>query len=140
MVEGPTYVDVNVFIYWLGRHPIQGEKALSWIKKIEAATARQYVTSTLTVYETLVILAGLTGRTLKDAKFVSQVVNAFTVLKGLSLEPLKKHDLLDALNMMKKYSIDYEDALHLAVATRTRAKNIVSNDKDWDKTPIKRIF
>ena len=29
------YVDVNVFVYWLCGHPTFGEKAKSWIEKIE---------------------------------------------------------------------------------------------------------
>ena len=41
---------------------------------------------------------------------------------------------------MKAYDIDYEDALHLATALRVGAKEIVSNDKDFDKTPLTRVL
>lgn len=41
---------------------------------------------------------------------------------------------------MKKYDLDYEDSLHFAAALKTSVKEIVSNDEDFDKTPLKRIF
>ena len=27
------YIDVNVFVYWLGNHPKYGQEAVNWIKK-----------------------------------------------------------------------------------------------------------
>jgi predicted nucleic acid-binding protein len=39
---------------------------------------------------------------------------------------------------MKEYNLDYEDSIHLAVAQRTNAQEILSNDKDFDQGPIKR--
>ena len=41
---------------------------------------------------------------------------------------------------MNEYKLDYEDSLHLAVAIRTGAKEIISNDKDFDATQIKRTM
>jgi len=41
---------------------------------------------------------------------------------------------------MEEYNLDYEDSLHLTTALRTDAKEIISNDKDFDKTPLKRSF
>jgi len=41
---------------------------------------------------------------------------------------------------MKEYDLDYEDALHLATALRNNVKKIISNDQDFDKTPLKRTF
>ena len=140
MVDKQKYVDVNVFIYWLGGHPTYGEKSRKWIKRIEKAPLREYITSTLTLYETLIILAGLTGRNLKNMEFVEDIVKAFTRLKGLTLEPLKSEDFVQAVELMGKYGLDYEDSLHLAVALRTRAAIVITNDEDWDKTPIPRTF
>ena len=140
MVEDKSYVDINIFIYWLGRHPKLGETAYEWIKKIEESKRKRYVTSTLTLYEALVIIAGLTGKSLKDKAFVERVISSLTVLKGLSLEPLKLEDFIQASELMEEYNIDYEDSLHLSVALRIGAKEVISNDKDFDKTPLKRIF
>ena len=61
-------------------------------------------------------------------------------MKGLTIEPLKPEDFTGATDLMSNYKIDYEDALHLAVATRIGAQEIVSNDKDFNTTPIKRTI
>src|SRR3990170_7857056 len=98
MVDNPTYVDINVLVYWLGKHPEFGETALAWIKKIENSQRGKYVTSSLTIYETLVIIAGLTGKTWKNQALVTDVVNAITRIKGLIIEPLKPEDFTKALD------------------------------------------
>jgi uncharacterized protein len=139
-VETTRYVDVNIFVYWLGKHPKFGETAYNWIQKIEKSSRKEYFTSSLTIYETLVIMAGLSGRNLKDKAFVEEVTNSLTRMKGLTIEPLKPEDLTNATDLMSDYKIDYEDAIHLAVATRIGAKEIVSNDKDFNVTPIKRTI
>ena len=41
---------------------------------------------------------------------------------------------------MEMWKLDYEDSLHLAVAQRVGAQEIVSNDKDFDRTEIKRTM
>jgi len=134
------YLDVNIFVYWLGKHPKFGETAYKWIKSVENASRREYVTSSLTIYETLIIVGGLTGRNLRDEKFVEEVITAITSLRGLVVEPLTGDDVIQALRLMEKYGFDYEDSLHLAVAVRIGAKEIVSNDEDFDKSPLRRIF
>ena len=136
----PRYVDVNVFVYWLGGHPLFGSRAYEWIRKVEKAKRGEYVTSTLTVYEVLVIIAGLTGRSLGDRGFVERVVEAIISLKGLMLTSLGEETLTEASIIMDRYGIDYEDALHLAVALKAGAKEIISDDEDFDRTPLKRLF
>ena len=139
MVE-KRYVDVNVFIYWLAGHPEYGERAREWVRRVEHGGRGEYVTSTLTLYEAAVILAGLSGRSLKDREFLESIINPITSLPGLEIAALREKDLTQALELMEAYSLDYEDALHLAVALREKATTIVSNDKDFDKTPLKRTF
>jgi len=134
------YIDVNVFVYWLGNHPKYGQIAREWIKKIETAQRGEYVTSALTLYETLVIMGGLTGKNLKDKNFVQQVINPITSIKGLTIESLKVEDFKKGADLMNEYKLDFEDSLHLAVAIRTGAQEIISNDKDFDATQIKRTM
>ena len=110
-------------------------------KKIENSSRGEYVTSSLTIYETLVIIAGLTGKNLKDKTFTEKVVNSITHIKGLTIEPLKPDDFTKALDLLKEYNLDYEDSIHLATAKRTNAAEIVSNDKDFDRVKwIKRLW
>ena len=140
MVGVASYVDVNIFVYWLGNHPLFGETAYKWIKKIENAPRGEYATSSLTLYETLIIIAGLTGKSLRDKRLVEEVIDSMTHLKGLLIRPLKPEDLIQAVELMREYDIDYEDSIHLAAALRKGAKEIVSNDEDFDKTKLKRTF
>ena len=140
MAQEKRYVDVNIFVYWLTSHPKFGEIAHQWIKNIEENGGRQYVTSSLSLYETIVIIAGLTGKNLKDNVLMSEIIKALTGIKGLVIEPLKPEDFITAVDLMNDYNLDYEDSVHLAVATRTGAKEIISNDKDFNSTPSKGIF
>ncbi|WP_083756250.1 type II toxin-antitoxin system VapC family toxin [Hyperthermus butylicus] len=41
---------------------------------------------------------------------------------------------------MERYGLDFEDAVHLAVAMRNGVTEIVSNDSDFDSTPLRRVF
>ncbi len=139
MVER-KYVDVDVFAYWLGSHPVFGEKAYRWIKSIERARRGEYITSTLTLYELAVVIAGLKGAFLRDRDFIETIVRALISLQGLEIVSLELQDHVKALELMNSYRLDYEDALHLAVAIRVNAKKIISNDSDYDRTPIERVF
>jgi uncharacterized protein len=134
------YVDVNVFVYWLGNHPKYGQAALDWIKKMETSPRGEYVSSALTLYETLVILGGLTGKNLKNKEFVKHVIDPIMRIKGLVIESLRSEDFKKAADLMNECKLDYEDSLHLAVAIRTGSQEIISNDKDFEITQIKRTM
>jgi len=140
MVGVESYLDVNIFVYWLGEHPTFGEVARRWIKRVEEAPKRRYATSALTVYQTLVIIAGLTGRNLKEQRLVEEIIHSVTDLAGLTIIPLTQKDMIQAASLMKEYELDYEDALHLVAALKSGAKEIISNDQDFDRTPLKRSF
>ncbi len=135
-----NYVDVNVFVYWLGRHPTFGQTAYEWIKRIENSPRGEYATSSLAFYEVTMILAGLTNRSLKDRELVNGIIEPMRSLRGLLIAPLRPDDLAQGAELMEEFDLDYEDALHLSSALGIGAKRIISNDKDFDKTPVKRIF
>ncbi len=140
MAQSKRYVDVNVFVYWLSNNPTFGEVARKWITDIESSPPGEYVTSSLSLYEALVSLAGLADKTLKDKVFTESVIKAIIGIKGLIIEPLKPQDYALALGIMAEYRLDYEDSIHLAVATRTGAGEFISNDKHFNATSLKRKF
>lgn len=140
MVGPEIYVDVNVFVYWLGGHHLFGETSYKWVKEIERSVRGKYITSTLTIYQLLIIIAGLTGKNLKDKGLVESLIDSITGLLGLQIVPLTVEDFSEAKNLMGEYGLDFEDALHLASALRYDVKEIISNDLDFDQTPLKRIF
>ena len=136
----PRYVDVNVFVYWIGGHPTHGQRDLEWVRRIEKAKKGEFITSSLTLYETAVIIAGLLGVSLKDLELTRRIINAITQLSGLDVIELRLEDFQAGLKLMEAYKLDLEDALHLAVALRREASEIVSFDKDFDRTPLPRTL
>ncbi|MEM0385181.1 MAG: type II toxin-antitoxin system VapC family toxin [Nitrososphaeria archaeon] len=92
------------------------------------------------MYQLLIIIAGLTGKNLKDKGLVEGLIDSITGLLGLQIVPLTVEDFSEAKNLMGEYGLDFEDALHLASALRYNLKEIISNDLDFDQTPLKRIF
>lgn len=93
-MEVKRYVDANIFIYWLGGHPVFGDRAHQWVKRIEGASKGEYVTSSLTFYEAVTIITGLTGGSSRDASLVNGVVEPILNLKGLKPVPLTSDDIL----------------------------------------------
>lgn len=100
-MERTIYVDVNVFVYWLGGHPEFGTVAYRWVKEIEKDSHGRFLTSCLTLYELPVILAGLTGRSLKDKEFVEALVNPVISLLGLSIT-LTTADVVTAVELVEE--------------------------------------
>ncbi len=139
MVE-KSYVDVNVFVYWLGGHPVYGARAREWIDAVARSPKGVFFTSSLTFYEVAVMLAGITGRDLNDVWFVKKLASAFRELKGLEVVQLEAYDCVRAIVLMEKFRLDLEDALHLATALRLCARRIISNDADFDRAPLTRMF
>ena len=140
MVEGERkYVDVNVFVYWLTGEKKYLNRAKKWIEEIELRRGKFY-TSVLTIYEVMVIIAGLTGRNLKDNELIETILKALTSLPGLNFVNLEEKDFEKAIELMDKHHLDLEDALHLASALKVGAKTIITNDEDFERADIKRVF
>lgn len=77
---------------------------------------------------------------MKDESLVREVVNAIKNIMGLKIISLDLEDLEIAIEIMQSYKLDYEDALHLTIALKHKVKEIISNDNDFDRTPLKRKF
>lgn len=138
-MAGKTYLDVNVFVYWITDSNEFGEDATHWIKQI-SEKSQEYITSSLTIYETAIVIAGQIGKTLKDTSFINQLNTAFSSLINLDIIPLTAQQLIEAPTLMQEYKLDFEDAIHLNSALDNNATQIISNDKDFDRTPLTRLF
>jgi len=134
------YVDVNVFVYWLSGTGELLEKAKKWVKAIESSIRGEYITSSLTIYELMIIIAGLTGESLRDRRFVTDVFEAISSLNKLGVMPFTKDIIERALDAMKKFDLDLEDAIHYATAVKYHATKIISNDEDFERTNLQRAF
>ncbi|MFQ6074852.1 MAG: type II toxin-antitoxin system VapC family toxin [Candidatus Bathyarchaeia archaeon] len=126
------YVDVNVFVHWLGNDPVYGGQATEIVTRIEKG--ERAVTSSLTLWLVHVLLSSLAERYSEEEFF--EMMEGLVFLR---VEPLLFEDYSRALEHMESYGLDLEDALHLATALRVGVKEIYSNDGDFDRTPMKRV-
>ena len=119
----------------VGNHPNHAKTAKSWSKTWKRLHEVKYFTHSVTLYGNNRYSS---GRNLKDKTFITQVITPITAIKPLTIEPLKSEDFKKAAEIMGNWELDYEDSLHLAVAERVGAEEIVSNDRDFDKSEIRR--
>jgi len=126
------YVDVNVFVYWLGDDRVFGDDATVIVERIEKG--ERAATSSLTPWLAHVALANGTARNYSEEKLLGK----FRELPFLRIEPLTFGDYGSAVGAMRRYRLDLEDSLHFAVAERLGIREIYTNDRDFEKTPLKR--
>jgi len=127
------YVDVNVFVYWLGDDPVFGDEATGIIERIEKG--ERAATSSLTPWLTHVALVMAAARNYSEEKLVEK----FLELPFLRVEPLELGDYEKAVGAMRRYGLDLEDGLHFALAERLKIREVYSNDRDFEKTPLKPV-
>jgi len=127
------YVDVNIFVYWLGDDPVFGGEATGIVERIEKG--ERAATSSLTPWLTQVALVSAMARDYSEEKLIEK----FRELPFLRVEPLTLADYESAVGSMRRYALDLEDSLHFAVAERLKIREIYTNDRDFEKTPLKTI-
>lgn len=127
------YVDVNVIVYWLTDHPKHGDVATRIMERIESY--EKAVTSSLTPWLVSVILSRETENF--DEKVL---IERLAEIRNLKIAPLKMDTYHRAVELIPKYKLDLEDSIHLATALEYNAEAIYSNDSDFDRCPIRRVF
>jgi len=127
------YVDVNVFVYWFTNPEEFGETATRIIERIERG--ERAITSALTIWLLHIILSEIT-----ENYNPGEMLRRINSLRGLRIIPLTKEIIQEAINATNKYNLDLEDAIHLVTAMRYGARGIYSNDADFDRTPLIRVF
>lgn len=128
------FVDSNVFIYVLDRHPKFGETAKRILKGIE--DGEEAVTSTLVIEE---VCAYLTKQ--KRQAELQGFVDTLLTYGCLLKRPYLFEDIITAKEMSRIYRIDWDDLVITAQMQREGVGEIYSNDADFDRVPrIKRIF
>ncbi len=126
------YVDVNVFVYWLGDDPEFGGKATKIIESIEAG--EESITSALTPWLTHVVLQALT-----EGYSAKEMMRRFRQLEFLRVTPLTLQTYLAAVTNAQEQKLDFEDAIHYSAAREHGATEIYSNDQDFKRTPLKPV-
>ncbi len=127
-------VDANIFLeILLGQKKSEACKDI--LRKIEAGEIRAFVSS-FTI-DTVILSMTRNKVSLQKVKiFLESLRN----IKGLRWYNINFQDRLIALEHMKKYNLDYEDAITLQSAISSSCKEILSLDKHFDKIKeVKRI-
>jgi len=62
------------------------------------------------------------------------------ILPFTSIAPIEERDYKLMKEYIKKYNLKPSDAIHLAVMDKTGITTIVSEDEDFDKTHVKRLW
>ena len=128
------FVDSNVFIYVLDRHPRFLKTAEEILTRIE--NGEEAATSTLTIEEVCVYL--LKNRRRYE---IPAFVEALRAYGSLLKRPYMFEDIIAAKEMLRAYRIDWNDLVIVAQMQREGVNEIYSNDADLDIVPgIKRVF
>jgi len=128
------FVDTNIFLYVIQAHPEFGERSKEILKSVDHGEERA-ITSMINLAEVCWWLEShkRSGEINDQIRLISSILN-------LEIVPLSLDDFLSAAELIKEYSIDFNDCLCLAVMERMKIDTIYSNDMDFNKTWVKRQF
>lgn len=121
-IEATVYLDSNVFIYAMESAEVEGDLARRWLSEFDRDTISA-VTSELTLAEVLPrpIAAG-------ETELVAGYRRLLGGLAILRLVPVRTDILLGAAELRAATKISLPDAIHVATATLTRCRGILTND------------
>ena len=126
------YVDTDIFVYWATDHPEHGKRATEILRHVELN--EKSVSSALSIWLFHKVMRGAQNYTLNA--FLDQV----TRFRNLRFVPLDPEVMRDAAEAMKRFAVTEEVAVAYAVAKDRGADVIYSNNPEFDKTDIKRVF
>ena len=129
------FVDSNVFIYVLVKSPKDDyETAKRILQRIEEGEAA--ITNTAVVQE-IVDWLEYNNKRREVEKFLTAINSYITMEKA----EVSWNEMMEAISDMKKYDLDFVDALTLQTMKKNNVKEIYTNDKDFNRVKgIKRIW
>lgn len=118
-----TYLDSNIFIYFLEGHADYAEPLTALFDRIGSG-ALQAVTSQLTLAEVLV-------KPLRDqnSALYAQCLLFIRSREGLRVSPIDQHCLLEAARLRAGSGFRLPDAIHIAAATTAGCQSFLTNDR-----------
>jgi len=125
-----------VFIYHIDKNPTFGEKSREILQRIEGG--EESVTSTLVLEEVFIHVEQE-----YSAKHIPTVLHSILSYDSLKIVPYTIEDMLRAIEILEDLglSVDWDDAIIVAVMERLKINEIYSNDHHFERIPsIKRIF
>jgi len=129
------FVDSNVFIYVLVKSPKDDyETAKRILQRIEEGEAA--ITNTAVVQE-IVDWLEYNNKRREVEKFLTAINSYITMKKA----EVSWNEMMEAISDMKKYDLDFVDALILQTMKKNNVKEIYTNDKDFNRVKgIRRIW
>lgn len=123
------YVDTNIWIYAMIAHPRYGERCKEILSKIEAEELEAAIST-----QVLGEIAGVLYSKYKVKDTTSQ-------LNAVLSYPMDVYIIHpDAIRVAAEYSRDYNitpyDGIHIAVAVENNISEMISADKELDKTDL----
>jgi len=126
-INNTVYLDANVFIYAVTRHPKYSANATSVIAAIRSGKLRA-VTCALTFDEVLWILSNEFSR---DAAV--RTCNSFMNMLSLQIISADSQVIRGALEVYKESNLRPRDAIHFAVMQSIGVSEIITADADFKK-------
>ena len=128
------YVDTDVFLYWALDHAEFGDTATRLLRHIELN--EKACTSSLSLYLMDGVLSQLDA---PDYDF-AQLVHTLEKIRNLKIEPLTEKTLMGAATVREELDVPLDVAAGIVVATDRKADGVYSNNADWEKGPLPRLF
>ncbi len=130
------FIDSNVFIYHIDRNPTFGKVSQKILQRVEEG--EETVTSTLVLEEILIHVEQE-----YSAQDIPTVLHSILSYVNLRIVPYAVEDMLRAIEVLKgtDFTVDWDDALIVAVMERFGVREVYSNDHHFDRIPsVKRVF
>lgn len=127
-------IDANIFLEFLLKQK-KFEECRIFLNKTVTGEIKAII-SNFSVDSIIILMARNNLNVVEIETFLKKLVNS----RGINIYFFNIKDRFNALLLMDKYGLDYEDAIVLQSAFATGSKEIVSFDKHFDKIKeIKRI-
>jgi len=130
------FIDSNVFIYHIDRNPVFGETSQKILQRVEKG--EETVTSTLVLEEVFIHVEQE-----YSPRDIPAVLHSILSYVPLRIVPYTVEDMVRAIEILGDagFTVDWDDAVIVAVMERLGIREIYSNDHHFDRIPsVKRAF
>ncbi len=121
-------IDANIILEVLYKRK-RWKESLNFLNAVKKGSISAYI-----LHFTLHGISAILGKPALVSKFLAEILS----WRGLSIVNLSVDEELAAAEIAEKVGLDFDDGLHYYLARKMRVP-IVSFDKDFDKTDVRRL-
>lgn len=126
-MEEVIFVDANIFLE-IFLQDSKAEKCKTFLRSAQEQK-RQMVTTDFIVYSCLILVQ----KQVKNTKLLRNTILFFHSLPNLLIVRPSPDEWYDAIEIMERYTLDFDDSLVIASMQRNNIKKLLSMDKHFDK-------